>query len=82
MMTLGADLAPTKHSGEFLGIWKLIGDTSASAAPILIGQIAGIFTLGLSSACIGLIGVLGSIGIYIFVPETLIKKNESPVNSE
>ena len=53
-----------------------------SAAPILIGQIAGIFTLGLSSACIGLIGVLGSIGIYIFVPETLIKKNESPVNSE
>ncbi|MQG39989.1 MAG: MFS transporter [SAR202 cluster bacterium] len=82
MMTLGADLAPPKYSGEFLGIWKLLGDTSSSAAPILIGQIAGIFTLGLSSAFIGFIGVLGSLGIYIFVPETLIKNKDSSVQSK
>ena len=82
MMTLGADLAPPKYSGEFLGIWKLLGDTSSSAAPILIGQIAGIFTLGFSSAFIGFIGVLGSLGIYIFVPETLIKNKDSSIQSK
>ena len=73
MMVLGSDLAPTGYSGEFLGIWKLIGDTSASSAPILIGQIANILTLGASSVFMGIIGVVGGLGMYLFVPETLNK---------
>ena len=73
MMVLGSDLAPPGYSGEFLGIWKLIGDTSASSAPILIGQIANILTLGISSVFMGVIGVVGGLGMYLFVPETLNK---------
>lgn len=73
MMVLGSDLAPSGYSGEFLGIWKLIGDISASSAPILIGQIANILTLGTSSVFMGMIGVVGGLGMYLFVPETLNK---------
>ncbi|MFL2764370.1 MAG: MFS transporter [Dehalococcoidia bacterium] len=73
MMVLGSDLAPPGYSGEFLGIWKLIGDTSASSTPILIGQIANILTLGISSVFMGVIGVVGGLGMYLFVPETLNK---------
>tara|TARA_Y100000590_G_scaffold16347_1_gene19704 strand:- start:921 stop:2132 length:1212 start_codon:yes stop_codon:yes gene_type:complete len=73
MMVLGSDLAPSGYSGEFLGIWKLIGDASASSAPILIGQIANILTLGTSSVFMGIIGVVGGFGMYLFVPETLKK---------
>jgi len=71
MMVLGSDLAPSGYSGEFLGIWKLIGDTSASSAPILIGQIANILTLGASSVFMGTIGIVGGLAMYLFVPETL-----------
>lgn len=30
MMTLGADLAPKEATGEFLGVWRLIGDSGTS----------------------------------------------------
>src|SRR5699024_8612865 len=33
MMTLGADLAPEGATGEFLGIWRLIGDVGMVAGP-------------------------------------------------
>ena len=33
MMTLGADLAPPGSSGEFLGVWRLIGDVGNAGAP-------------------------------------------------
>jgi MFS family permease len=46
MMTLGADLAPPGATGEFLGIWRLIGDVGAVAGPIVVGAVAA--ALGLS----------------------------------
>ncbi len=37
MMTLGADLAPPGATGEFLGIWRLIGDVGAVTGPLMVG---------------------------------------------
>ena len=46
MMTLGADLAPPGATGEFLGVWRLIGDVGAVAGPIVVGLVAA--ALGLA----------------------------------
>jgi MFS family permease len=40
MMTLGADLAPPGATGEFLGIWRLIGDVGAVSGPLAVGAVA------------------------------------------
>ena len=47
MLTLGADLAPPKGEGmgAFLGLWRLIGDTGHTSAPIIVGTIADALSL-------------------------------------
>ena len=45
MMTLGADLAPPGATGEFLGVWRLIGDVGAVTGPLLVGAVAAAFGL-------------------------------------
>ena len=36
MMTLGADLAPGDSIGEFLGAWRLVGETGHTGAPLVV----------------------------------------------
>jgi len=71
MMTLGADLAPKELIGEFLGLWRLIGDAGSSAGPIIVGSVA--HAIGLSSAAVALaaIGGLSAGTMVVFVRETL-----------
>ncbi|MCB0084457.1 MAG: MFS transporter, partial [Caldilineaceae bacterium] len=45
MMTLGADLAPRQSMGEFLGIWRLVGDVGQTGGPIITGSIADALSL-------------------------------------
>ncbi len=74
MMTLGADLAPTDGTGEFLGLWRLTGDFGGSAGPVVVGNIADLFGLGYSGFALGGIGYL-AVGIFLWlVPETLQKE--------
>ncbi len=71
MMTLGADLAPTDGTGEFLGLWRLTGDFGGSAGPVVVGNIADLFGLGYSGFALGGIGYLAVIIFLWLVPETL-----------
>lgn len=71
MLTLGSDLAPKDSMGEFLGLWRLIGDVGSSGAPMVVGGVADLVGLSMATlvmACVGLAaaGVLGKL-----VPETL-----------
>lgn len=70
-MTIGTDLAPNGAISEFLGAWRLIGDTGSTAGPGVAGvatAVAGLVAGGLALAGIGLVGFL----IFAFVaPETL-----------
>jgi MFS family permease len=70
MMTLGADLAPPRATGEFLGIWRLIGDVGSSAGPLAVGLVAG--TLGLVGGAYALagVGLLAALTIALLVRET------------
>jgi len=71
MMTLGADLSPRDLRGEFLGVWRFIGDSGFTGAPLVIGGIADI--VGLQLACWTMAGAgLTAVIIFLrFVPETL-----------
>lgn len=73
MLTLGADLAPRDAMGEFLGMWRLIGDSGRTGAPMIVGGVADLVGLSMAALVIGLVGVAAS-GVFAFtVPETLVK---------
>jgi MFS family permease len=77
MMTLGADLAPEGATGEFLGIWRLIGDSGAVIGPLTVGVIAD--SLGLTNGAYALAGAgfASSLILLFLVKETRIV--EEPV---
>ncbi len=72
-MTLGADFAPPDQRGEFLGVWRLMGDSGSFAGPMLMGYIANTFLLSMAFNVTAAIGVLGMVIIVFFVKETLVK---------
>jgi MFS family permease len=71
MMTLGADLAPREATGEFLGVWRLIGDVGATGGPLVVGGIADLVGLTLSAFTLSGVGVLAAVTLVLFVRETL-----------
>jgi len=71
VQVLGADFAPAGRRGEFLGVWRFIGDAGNAGGPFVVSVIAGVASLGLasiSSACLGFAGVAI---MWLLVPETL-----------
>lgn len=76
MLTLGADLAPPDSRGEFLGMWRLIGDTGGTVGPIVGGAIAGWLALPIAAVVMGSSGLLSSVVFAILVPET--NRREQP----
>ena len=70
-MTLGADLSPRDAAGEFLGVWRLVGDVGAVAAPAVVGGLAAVLTLGIAAAFTGGIGLIGGAIMILLVRETL-----------
>jgi len=70
MMTLGADLAPEGATGEFLGLWRLIGDAGAFLGPISVGLIAGAAGLRGSAMLLAVVGVAASLTLAFLVQET------------
>lgn len=73
MMTLGADLAPDGERSEFLGLWRLIGDSGGSGGPIVVGWVADFLGLSLATFVIAGIGLAAALSLGTLVPETLHK---------
>jgi len=76
MMTLGADLAPRDSMGEFLGLWRLIGDSGALGGPLLVGVVADALALNPAIFAIAGIGLLSAGILGFFVPETLQQRSK------
>ena len=70
MMTLGADLAPPGAVGEFLGFWRLIGDSGSSGGPLIVGAVAGAFGVISTALLLGGIGAAAALVLAILVRET------------
>ena len=74
MMTLGADLAPPQARGEFLGLWRFIGDGGSLGGPLLVGRTADVLGLATAPWVLAGVGVLGAVVLWGFVPETLERR--------
>ena len=71
LMTMGTDLAPRRGAGEFIGLWRLIGDLGTTGGPTVIGAVAAVLSLGFAGPAVALLGVAGA-ALFIFsVQETL-----------
>ncbi len=70
MMTLGADLAPPGAVGEFLGFWRLIGDTGQSSGPLIVGAVAGAFGLFATALLLSAVGAASALTLAFLVRET------------
>src|SRR5262249_30693752 len=71
MLTLGSDLAPRGGTGEFLGLWRLIGDIGSTTGPLVVGVIGDHASLAVSALAMCAVGLLASATLARFVPETL-----------
>ena len=74
MMTLGADLSPDESRGEFLGVWRLIGDVGFTGGPLLVGAVADLLVLSSAIWVIAGSGLAAASIFLFFVPETLKRK--------
>lgn len=72
-MTLGADFAPEHARGEFLGVWRLVGDAGSFAGPVVMGYIANTFLLATAFTFSAGLGIVGVFIMAVFVKETLVK---------
>ncbi|HEU0163836.1 MAG TPA: MFS transporter [Thermomicrobiales bacterium] len=80
MMTLGADLAPPKATGEFLGIWRLIGDVGSVVGPLTVGVVGEWLGLHGSSIFLMFAGLCSSVILLKLVKETRQIKQPEPVS--
>jgi MFS family permease len=72
VMIIGADLARASgRHGQFLGLWRLIGDLGLSGAPMLAGVIVKSAGLAAASLTVAGLGVLGVLVMAFGVTETL-----------
>ncbi len=71
MMTLGADLAPKESMGEFLGVWRLIGDVGSAGGPLAVGRLADLLGLRTAAFAMAGVGLLAVLTLVLFVRETL-----------
>lgn len=69
-MTIGGDLAPRYGRSQFLGIWRLIGDSGGAAGPSVLGTLAQSFTMVIACGVTGTIGLLGALAAFLIIPET------------
>ena len=70
MLTLGADLAPQGAVGEFLGLWRLVGDIGAVGGPIAVGAIAGAIGFTGSTIVLSVIGFTAAAILGLVLQET------------
>jgi MFS-type transporter involved in bile tolerance (Atg22 family) len=72
VMIIGADLARASgRHGQFLGLWRLIGDFGISGAPLLVGTVVKAAGLAAASLTVAGLGVAGTLVMAYVVVETL-----------
>jgi MFS family permease len=74
LMTLGADFAPRERRGEFLGLWRLLGDTGSTVGPLIASFVIGLAGLGWAATVCAAIGFVGATVMWRLVPETLPRR--------
>lgn len=68
LMTLGADTAPEHARAQYLGIWRLFGDTGNAAGPLGVSLGAALGSLGGGIMAMGGVGALAAGALARWVP--------------
>ncbi len=72
VMVIGTDFArESGQRGQFLGLWRFIGDVGMTASPLLTSVLVGVASLGAASVSAAFIGIAGTLVMIVLVPETL-----------
>jgi len=71
VMVIGMDLAPLDERGQFLGVWRLIGDLGGLGGPLLAGVLVDVASLAAASYVVAGIGLVSAFVFLFWVPETL-----------
>ncbi len=71
--TFGADLAPPRERGEFLGVWRLMGDSGSLAGPVMFGAAASAFALATAFHFAAVAGIVGLVILVVAVREPLVQ---------
>ena len=82
MMTLGADLAPANARGEFLGVWRFIGDGGHAGGSLVVGSVGDLLGIASTPFVIAGVGVLAASILGLLVPETLVKRESTVSRSK
>ena len=77
-MTLGADFSPVIGRGEFLGVWRLIGDVGTAGGPLVASALTAVASLGAASIATGGIGLAGAAIMLLLVPEPMHRTRPRP----
>ncbi|MEZ4522538.1 MAG: MFS transporter [Thermomicrobiales bacterium] len=70
MMTLGTDLAPRGAVGEFMGLWRFVGDSGRAGGPLVVGSLADSTGFTATAYILGGIGLASSATLLFLVRET------------
>ncbi len=68
LLTLGADLAPKANPAPFLGSWRTLTSAGAAVAPLIFSGMAAVAPIGVATAAMGAIGLLGTVGFLRWMP--------------
>jgi MFS family permease len=82
VMIIGMDMAPPDQRGQFLGVWRLLGDLGVVSGPLLAGLMVNIATLAAASFSAATLGLLGAAAFLFLVPETRHHVHETNADSE
>ena len=81
VMIIGMDMAPPEHRGQFLGVWRLLGDLGVVSGPLLAGLMVNIATLAAASFTAATLGFFGAAAFLFLVPETRDHVHDTPEDS-
>jgi MFS family permease len=71
VMIMGADLSRrATNRGAFLSIWRVMGDTGTSVAPLLTGLVINVAGLAVASVVVSGLGFFGAAIMIALVAET------------
>ena len=76
-VVLGSDFAPEHERGEFLGVWRLVGDTGSFSGPVIVGLATQMLYLGSVFPLIASVGLIGVSVVLLFVEEPLKRRERA-----
>ncbi|MGM1016761.1 MAG: MFS transporter [Actinomycetota bacterium] len=68
LLTLGADVAPSREPAAFLGSWRTLTDAGGAVAPLIVSGVTALVSLSLATGVMGVIALVGAVGFFRWIP--------------